>query len=138
MACDLQFTISDQVKMKGKTKIYLVEPHELHCPEQFIIGFSGTASDIIDVIDFYQCPERYKRMPSTRNLQGLVLTASGVIYMFDRPSHWLPVNAKFAAMGSGSPTALGAMHMGATPKEAVLAAGKVDPYTGMGTKLLSF
>jgi hypothetical protein len=126
------------VKTKGKTKIYMVAPHELHSPEPFIIGFCGTASDIIDVMDFYEHPENYKRFPTTRNLSGLVLTLSGSIFQFDSPGKWLAVDNKFAAMGSGSPAAYGALHSGATPKQAVLAAGKVDPYTGMGTKLLSF
>lgn len=139
MVCDLQMTIAGSMKVKCKTKIYKFEPHELHFDiEPFMVGFCGAASEIVDVIDFYNRPELYKDMPRTRNLSGLVLTQSGKIFSFDRPQAWLAVEEKFAAMGSGAPSALGALHAGATPKEAVLAAMKVDPFTGMGTKVLKF
>lgn len=138
MACDLQMTLNMATKTKAKTKIFKINAHEMHYPEDFIIGFCGAASEIIDVVDFYQNPEIYERLPRTKNLSGLVLTASGRIYQFDTPGKWLVVDHKHAAAGSGANIALGALHMGATPKEAVLAASKVDPFTGMGTKVLSF
>ena len=139
MACDLQMTIHQQFKVKAKTKIYLIEPHDLHfAHESFIMGFCGSATEIIQVVDFYERPELYKDIPRTKNLQGLVLTKSGKIFQFDTPSQWLAVEGNFAAMGSGAPSAYGALHVGASPKEAVQAAMKVDPFTGMGTKVLSF
>lgn len=139
MACDLQFTLNGVHKTKGKTKIYKVDPHELHFDvEPFIVGFCGLGSEIVDVVDFYMRPELYERMPRTKALSGLVLTESGKIFQFDTPSKWLAVEGHYASMGSGSLTALGAMHMGATPREAVQAAMKVDPFTGMGTKVLHF
>ena len=138
MACDLQFTVNQVMMTKGKTKIYKIKSHEMHYGEDFIMGFCGQASDIIDVVDFYEHPEDYKVFPKTRNLQGLVLTKSRKIFQFDTPSKWIAVHGKYAAIGSGSPAAYGALHMGASPKEAVLAATKVDPYTGMGTRLIKF
>lgn len=138
MACDLQMTLNMTTKTKAKTKIFKIDPHEMHFHEPFIIGFCGSASEIIDVVDFYERPEIYERLPRTKNLSGLVLTESGKIFQFDSPGKWLAVDGPYAAMGSGSNVALGALHMGATPKEAVLAASKVDPFTGMGTKVLRF
>lgn len=141
MAGDLQMTLTGVVSMKTKckTKVYKFQPHELHFPhEPFIVGFCGAATEIVDIVDFYMDPENYKEMPRTRNLSGLILTQSGRIFQFDRPDKWLAVDAKFAAMGSGATTALGALHHGATPKEAVTAASKVDPYTGMGVKVVGF
>jgi hypothetical protein len=87
--------------------------------EPFLVGFCGAASEIVDIVDFYNRPELYKDMPRTKNLSGLVLTSSGKIFQFDTPSKWLAVDAPYAAMGSGATTALGALHMGASPKEAV-------------------
>lgn len=136
MACDRQLSINGQLKFKGMTKIYKINAHELHCPEAFIIGFAGSASEIIDVVDYYERPEIYKNFPRTRNLSGLILTQSGKIFNFDTPSKWLEIPDKFAAVGSGSPAAYGALHMGASPREAVIAASKVDPLTGMGVKVL--
>lgn len=139
MACDLQMTLSGALKYKAKTKIYKVDPHELHFEfEPFLVGFCGTASDIVDVVDFYYRPELYKGMPRTKGLSGLILTESGKIFTFDQPGKWLAIDGPYASVGSGSLTALGAMSMGATPKQAVQAAMKVDPYTGMGTKLYKF
>lgn len=139
MACDLQFTLNNQIKVKGKTKIYKFQPNEQHFEfEEFMIGFCGAASEIVDIVDFYERPDLYKDMPRCRNLQGLVLTASGKLFQFDRPDKWLAVNAPYAAMGTGAPTALGAMHMGASPKQAVEAASKVCPFTGMGIKVYNF
>lgn len=138
MCGDLQFTVQGVMKTKGRTKIFRVAPHELHHHEEFFIGFCGIASDFIDVIDYYQNPEFYKTIPKTRGLGGLILTKSGKIFQFDDPGKWLAVAGKYAAIGSGAPAAYGALLMGATPKEAVLAASKVCPFTGMGTTLLKF
>lgn len=139
MCCDLQYTVNGNIKTKGTTKIFKIEPHELHYPhEQFIVGFCGSASELIDLADYYYSPENYKYIPRTRSTSGLILTKSGKIYQFDSPGKWIVLADKFASMGSGSSTALGAMHSGATPKEAVLAASKVDCFTGMGTKVLNF
>jgi ATP-dependent protease HslVU (ClpYQ) peptidase subunit len=56
--------------------------------------------------------------------------------MFDNPSSWMKIDEPFFAIGSGSTTALGAMHAGATTAQAIKAATKVDPFTGMGVKTL--
>jgi 20S proteasome alpha/beta subunit len=136
MACDLQFTLYGQMKTKGKTKIFQIDPHPVHYDaEPFLVGFAGAASEIIDVVDFYQNPEVYGKMPRTRNLSGLVLTKSGRIFQFDTPDKWIAVDEKYAAIGTGSLTAMGALIAGATPKQAVAAASKVDPMTGMGIKV---
>ena len=138
IACDLQFTLNNTVITKGKTKIYKVKPHELHCNEEFLVGFAGIASDISDLMDYYTSPDLYKTPPKSRGLTGLALTKSGKIFVFDSPLSWVRIDAKFAAIGSGSQVAYGALHVGATPKEAVEAASKVDVYTGCGIKTLSF
>ena len=138
MACDLQMTLGIGTKVKTKTKIFYIPAHELHHPEDFLVGFAGTASDIIDVVDYYMNPELYKSIPRTKGLSGLILTKSKQIYMFDTPGKWLAVTSPYHAIGSGNHAALGAMSVGASPKDAVLAATKVDPFTGMGTKVLTF
>lgn len=124
--------------VKTKTKIFKIPAHERHYHEDFLIGFAGTASEIIDIVDFYMNPDLYERMPRTKGLTGLVLTESKKIYMFDTPGKWLAVNTPYCAIGSGLHVALGALSVGASPKEAVIAASKVDPFTGMGTKVISF
>jgi hypothetical protein len=44
------------------------------------------------------------------------------------------VNEPFFAIGSGAPFAQTSMLLGWTPKEAIAAATKLDPMTGMGIK----
>jgi len=138
MACDLQMTTDGVLKSKCKTKIFKFASGKDHfCPEPFLAGFAGNAMDIMTVVDFYHNPELYDRAPKTKNFSGLILTQSGRIFIFyDSPGNWLTVDSKYHSIGSGSLTALGAMHMGATPKQAVQAAMKVDPLTGMGTKVI--
>lgn len=133
---DLQFTNNaNGNKWKGKTKVFKFKAHELTYPEcDFIMGFCGSAADLAEVATFYDYPELHKRPPKGRNLSGLVLTANREIFVFDHYSTWLRVNQPFLAVGTGSTYAIGAMAMGASPKEAVRAAMKHDIYTGYGTK----
>ena len=138
MCGDLQFTINQSLMTKGKTKVFRIKANDLHYNKDFIIGFCGQASEIMDVVDFYEHPEDYKQFPKTRNLLGLILTEDKRIFQFDTPSKWIAVCGGYAAIGSGASAAYGALHMGATPRQAVLAATKVDPYTGMGTRLIKF
>lgn len=136
MCGDLQYTVNSAIKFKGTPKVFKIKAHELHSPEDFIIGFCGGASDFIDVVDYYYYPENYKKVPNPKSVSGVVLTMSGKLFMFDTPGTWLAVQQPFVAVGSGSSIALGALHAGASPKDAILAASKVDPFTGMGTTLM--
>lgn len=93
---------------------------------------------MISLIDFYQNPEAYGKLPRTRATKGIILVPNGSIYMFDNPSTWMQVKENHWAVGSGSLTALGAMHAGASTKDAIKAAMKVDPFTGGGVKTVKF
>lgn len=138
MACDLQFT-DGTTKWKGKTKIYKFKAHPLIYPVcDFIVGFAGTASDIISVAEFFSMPDVIKP-PRIRGIfRGLVLTEEQDIFTFDHYAQWLAVNDKYAACGSGQTVALGAMAAGASPKEAIKHASKHDAFTGFGVKTLKF
>ncbi len=139
MACDLQFTQNNAVKWKGKTKIYKFKAHPDTYPHaDFMIGFAGSADDIITAVEFFSNPDNHKKVPKIAGLTGMVLTAQKDIYMFSSLGRWLLVNEPYASIGTGSPFALGAMAAGATPKEAVKAAIGKDPYSGLGIKTLSW
>lgn len=134
-------TINGTQKTKCKSKIFLIEPAEENMymtTEPFIVGFAGDAGEIIDLLDFFTHPELYQKVPRVRNTQGLVLTQSKKIFQFTNPTNWVQINDKCAAIGSGSPYALGALNVGASPKQAVEAATKSDPFSGGGIKVLSF
>lgn len=139
MACDLQFTdMSRGSKFKGKTKVYRFNPHKdtYHC--RFMVGFAGTASDIITVAEFFTFPDKFKNAPKVKNLTGLVLTEEKDIFCFDDYTKWLIVSEKYGSCGSGADLALGAMLAGKTPLEAVKIAGQHDAFTGMGYKNFKF
>ena len=137
MACDLQFTESNS-KWKGLTKVYAFAAHpKTYSKCDFIMGFAGAASAIIAVAEFFSLPDVVKP-PKIKGLTGLVLTQQGKIFAWDDYDKWLLVNQPYAAIGSGSPYAVGVMANGGTPKEAVKAAIKHDIYSGFGVKSLSF
>lgn len=140
MACDLQGTLGTQHKMKMGTKVHYIKAHELVCDTDFIVGLAGESAMCIDLIDFFRYPETYGKPPviPRGTMTGLVLSPKGEIFHFTHPARWVRIMEKVFAVGSGSLAALGALHAGASPKDAVLAASKVDPFTGMGTKVLKF
>lgn len=139
MACDLQGTIGGAIKLKLHTKIWQYPPvPELWDKGSFFMGMAGSAEEMIEVSDWMNDPSAWKAVPRMKGSQGLVLTDSKEIFYFSSAGKWLRVKTKYFAIGSGAPSALGALSVGASPKEAVLAAGKVDPNTGMGTRVLTF
>jgi ATP-dependent protease HslVU (ClpYQ) peptidase subunit len=138
MAGDLQLTISGTQITKCRTKIFKIDPNLDYFTEPFIVGFAGDAQEIIDVLDFFEHPELFPKPPRIKGTQGLVLTQSKKIFQFTNPTSWIEINDKFAAIGTGGTYALGALNTGASPKEAVNAACKLDPFSGQGVKTLKF
>lgn len=122
-------------------KIHYCTANELTYPvSDFIVGFAGQADVCLELADYFRYPDTYKGIPRIPGgkMTGMVVTADGSIFQFTNPGKWLLVRDKVFAVGSGALVALGALHAGASPKDAVLAASKVDPFTGMGTKVLKF
>lgn len=143
MAGDQQGTLGDGRKIKVTTKLYIFDPHPLTYPDgRFMVGFAGGTNDKIMVSDFFSFPERFPDGPpdlyNKDEFQGLVLTEKKEIFYFYHPAHWIRVNQPWFAIGSGAAGAMGAMHMGATPLDAVKVASKIDSFTGMGFKELYF
>jgi 20S proteasome alpha/beta subunit len=136
MACDLQMTQAGWIKWKCKTKIFRINDSSAF-PDNFLVGFSGTAGDMMDAVDYLRYPEHYKKAPILTS-EGLVLTEKGVIYHFTKLDKWSCLDTPFAGIGSGSPVALGALETGATPVEAIKIAMRRDAFTGMGTKSYSW
>lgn len=135
---DLQYTEGQMRKWKGSPKVYQFQPHELTYPNcRFYIGFAGTAEQIVSVAEFFSRPETTKP-PRATGLKGAILTEEGNIYCFDTYDKWLLVNEKKYAIGSGADVALGALHSGASVRDSIKAAMKVDPFTGLGIKVFKW
>jgi len=60
----------------------------------------------------------------------VLLSPTGRIYTNENGSECMGITDPFYALGTGAQAALAAMHMGATPREAVRIAAKIDPNTG--------
>lgn len=118
-------------KFKGSGKVFRFKASDFW-PVGFIVGFAGTATSMFDVREFYSNPNGPK--PRVKDLFGLVLTDDGNIYRFDNYARWLKVEGLYSAIGSGMDYALGAMALGASPKDAIKVAMQHDIYTGMGVK----
>lgn len=139
MAGDLQGTIGGGVIIKLHTKVFKFQPHELHYTHgQFIVGFSGETGQIMDCVDYFNNPDLWKRPPSPKSMHAVVLTEKKHLYSFVHPAKWTRLKQNYFAAGSGQQVALGALAVGASPKDAVLAATKVDPFTGQGVTVVSF
>lgn len=135
IACDLQFSHSSGYKFKGKTKLYEFPVSALYS-KPFTIGYCGDVAGIVPVLDWMADP--MQKPPKVKYSEFVVLTADKKIFTFSDPSQWLSVDQDFYAVGSGATFALGAMGSGATALEAVKAASKFDPFTGMGFKQVSY
>lgn len=135
IACDLQFTHSNGLKFKGKTKLYEFPISAIY-PKPFCIGYCGDAAAILPVLDWLVDPTT--RPPKSTTGEFVVLTSDKKIYTFSSPAQWIIVDQPMYAIGSGSHFALGAMGAGATALEAVKSAAKFDPMTGLGFKSVDY
>lgn len=98
-----------------------------------IVGFAGEASSALVFHDWYKRPDR-KDIPQalrdgSADFSALVLTSKGLLE-YDKWCRAMTVEDEFYAIGSGTLAALGAMHQGATARQAVAIACRIDPHSG--------
>lgn len=124
--------------MLGKSKVFEV-PQEtakaLFNSERAFVGFCGGANNISDALTWLHDISR--KPPKLNEVEMLFVTSKKQIFHANTFKSFLEISDKYFSIGSGSKFALGAMASGATPLEAVKAAAKLDPYTGMGYVALS-
>lgn len=104
----------------------------------FIVGYSGDLSEVPDVLEYLGDVTGKIKPPRGRSCEFVALTKDKKIFTFMTPNKWILVDEPNYAIGSGMHYALGALKTGATPKEAVIAASKLDPMTGLGVKVMEF
>lgn len=93
------------------------------------IGVAGSYIDCLEFVRWWKSGAK-DEPPETQEVDALVLTKDGRILMFNQHHMFFELEDEFAAIGSGGAAALGAMHAGATPRQAIQIAGLVDPATG--------
>ena len=104
----------------------------------WLIGGAGSYPDIIKMVAEMKF---HKTMTPAQVLEKvafkkpgdvdlLLLSPSGKLFMSEDGSYPLPISDGFAALGTGAQGALVALHLGCTLTEAIRVVRKVDPYTG--------
>ena len=138
IACDCQATHGSGFKFKVKTKLFEFDNKRLW-PVKFTVGYCGNLDAIPDVLEFLGNEDGTTRCPRyNKNSEYVILTEDHKIFLFYTPDKWILVDDSHYAIGSGMHYALGAMKAGNSPKEAVLAASKLDPLTGLGIKVIEY
>jgi len=136
MACDQQATHGENYKFKIKTKIGAIYNPLIH-PKPFLVGWCGNLEAAQNMMNYMSSYDGTGKKPKSRDCEYLVLTEDRKIYTFVDPHNWVSINEGYYSIGSGSRYALGALNAGASPKDAIKAAMKCDPMTGIGVKVVS-
>ena len=127
LASDSQVTAGDARKFHCE-KLYRVEVQGLPA----IVGLAGGAFDGLAFLDWLvgeQDAPPQRLIDGEADFTAVVLNKHG-LFEYDKWCRPDKVLERFYAVGSGASAALGAMHMGATAREAVAVACKIDPYSG--------
>lgn len=127
IAADSQVTAGEARKFRCE-KIYQVVVHGLPA----IVGLAGGAFDGLAFLDWLMGdkPEPPQRLiDGEADFTAIVLNKHG-LFEYDKWCRPDKVLERFYAVGSGASAALGAMHMGATARQAVEVACKIDPFSG--------
>ncbi len=102
----------------------------------WLIGGAGGYADIVKLIEELRIQKTTPDVTlrevdiKVKDTDLLLLSPAGKLFMSESGSTLLPITDGFAAIGTWAQGALVAMHLGATPADAVRAVKKVDPSTG--------
>ena len=103
----------------------------------YAIGTSGNLSVGMLFCQWW-ADGRREDCPLDESTYALVMDINtGVCEIWEHPGVGIPIEEDFSAIGSGAAVAYGALHTGATAREAVTAAIKWDDSTGIGVQAIS-
>lgn len=91
-------------------------------------GIAGAAGDWAQILKFFNSIESGGDIDSDCDIECMELRADG-IYIYESAIIPARIKESFYAIGTGSAYAMAALHMGASPKEAVEIAALYDPAT---------
>jgi hypothetical protein len=103
-------------------------------PNGSLFGGAGVTEQVLAVRAWLQ--EGGDKPDGLEDFNG-ILVEGGVIYRLEEKLIRDPILERCHAVGSGSPFAITAMHLGKTAREAVLIAARFDPRTGGGVDVLA-
>lgn len=121
MACDSYLT--DGNTIQSVRKVFKRKGH--------LVGIAGDYAECMEFVRWWLKGKHERGYTGTmEEVEVLILTSSGKILHYSGCSNPFELDDQFAAIGSGATAAMGALHVGATPAQAVTAASKVDVNTG--------
>lgn len=106
-----------------------------------LVAGAGEFSFILAMVDWVRRGRIPEGFPASQRDKDdwqpvMVVDAENRVLIYERTPHGIPWQKPFAAIGSGKPFALAAMHLGRTASEAVAVAAEFDPFTGNGVNTL--
>jgi 20S proteasome alpha/beta subunit len=124
LAADRRVTKGDQIVQYKHRKAY-------KNVEGWLYAGSGTVSDLKRFEAWAETDDGSKTPPKG-DYEGLMVSPEGRVWAVEGGVMWRMTGAKFMAIGSGGPVALGALHAGADAVQAVKIAQLVDSSSGGG------
>lgn len=122
--------VTDSGGMVGETdKVFRVRGH--------LVGGCGSLGAVLAFVEWFRAgadPDKRPKMDDA--FDTLVVTPEGVVNWYDCELIASEFRAPFHAIGSGHKIALGALHMGASARQAVKIACMVDNASGGKIKTL--
>lgn len=129
IACDGRTLVADTRATEGTISSHVSKLH------RFKHGYVAIAGDVLHGLKFVEWLKQ-RRGNSMRGFpahdmtedgfDALVLRDDGTMETWDHRGGPVPITDPFWALGSGKEVALGALHAGATVRQAVIIACKVD------------
>lgn len=93
-----------------------------------IVGVAGSMSAAMAFVAWLK--DQTVTPPDMTDVEALLLTPKGEILCYDESLTPFKIKDRFSAIGSGAAAALGALHAGVSPTQAVRIAAKIDCGTG--------
>lgn len=127
---------ADTQETQGESQLRCKKLYRCTSPKgrRVIIGTAGGSFSGMVYVDWFKeggdRPSVLDNISNDEDFHNLIWDGKN---LFEVNWLWRPIKVptpKFFAIGSGAPAALGALHMGASAKEAVNVAKKIDIYTG--------
>lgn len=122
MAADSRTTLGSWVQPARMQKMYRL-------PDGGMAAGTGEHVTAMETIDWLLAGEKGPHPTLGSEATVIRILPDKTIRIYEGTGHF-DLDASFAAFGSGMPPALAALHMGASPMEAVRIAALIDPYTG--------
>jgi ATP-dependent protease HslVU (ClpYQ) peptidase subunit len=121
LATDSRVTRGDMIVQGSAQKLWRGDDGSL-------IAISGQMTEASELLRWLIRPSG-ERPPISEKITVIVVRPSRSVEIWEENGMYTP-SMRFGAWGSGAPTALGAMHAGASAQEAVEIASKIDVWTG--------